>query len=156
MKKMLVLALVLPAVLMGCSNVKRNLGLERNQPDEFAVSNRAPLTIPPNFDLMPPRPGEAGPQEPDSSATAQGLILGTNTGSSVNTNSVAEKAVLSGASAGAQKPLAKVKDKADAPSVSEKLGLSNAPSGVVLDPSEEADRLINENVKTSPVMKNAR
>jgi hypothetical protein len=32
-------------------------------PDEFEVVQRAPLTIPPDFDLRPPKPGSPRPQE---------------------------------------------------------------------------------------------
>lgn len=39
------------------------MGLAPTAPDEFAVESRAPLTIPPDFDLRPPQPGAARPQE---------------------------------------------------------------------------------------------
>jgi len=45
------------ALLGGCDNPKRTLGLERTLPDEFAVVSRAPLTLPPDFALRPPQPG---------------------------------------------------------------------------------------------------
>jgi hypothetical protein len=35
---------------------------DRDRPDEFAVSRQAPLVIPPDFALNPPRPGEPRPQ----------------------------------------------------------------------------------------------
>lgn len=37
----------------------------RSSPDEFSVMNRAPLTIPPESTLRPPRPGEPRAQEID-------------------------------------------------------------------------------------------
>ena len=33
--------------------------LGRDRPDEFAVARTAPLVIPPDYSLAPPRPGEA-------------------------------------------------------------------------------------------------
>jgi hypothetical protein len=33
--------------------------LNRDRPDEFATARAAPLVIPPDFSLQPPRPGEA-------------------------------------------------------------------------------------------------
>ena len=36
--------------------------LNRDRPDEFTVSRQAPLVIPPDFALTPPRPGEPRPQ----------------------------------------------------------------------------------------------
>ncbi|MGH7063561.1 MAG: DUF3035 domain-containing protein, partial [Stellaceae bacterium] len=43
-------------------------------PDEFAVESRAPLTIPPDFDLRPPEPGAARPQEKSTSQQAEQVI----------------------------------------------------------------------------------
>jgi hypothetical protein len=39
------------------------LGLEKTSPDEFLVVKRAPLSLPPNYELRPPKPGERRPQE---------------------------------------------------------------------------------------------
>ena len=50
-------------LLQGCSGFKRTIGLEPTMPDEFAVESRAPLTIPPDYNLRPPRPGQPRPQE---------------------------------------------------------------------------------------------
>lgn len=48
------------ALLTACSgNVKENLGLKRDAPDEFRVISKPPLSIPPNFNLRPPREGES-------------------------------------------------------------------------------------------------
>ncbi|RVT92393.1 DUF3035 domain-containing protein [Sphingomonas crocodyli] len=46
--------------------------------DEFQVSKRAPLTIPPDFALVPPKPGAPRPQEADSSQQAlSAMFAGT-------------------------------------------------------------------------------
>jgi hypothetical protein len=59
----LVAAGTLFAVLAGCGDRSGNImGFEKSSPDEFAVVKRAPLTLPPNFGLRPPRPGAARPQ----------------------------------------------------------------------------------------------
>jgi len=58
----------------GCTDVKRAVGLEKVAPDEFAVESRAPLTIPPDFDLRPPQPGAGRPQEASAASKAQGAI----------------------------------------------------------------------------------
>lgn len=65
-KRFLLLAVtwaVSAAVLSGCTEFRRAIGMERSAPDEFAVESRAPLTIPPDFDLRPPQPGAPRPQE---------------------------------------------------------------------------------------------
>lgn len=37
--------------------------LDRNRPDEFAVSRAAPLVVPPDFSLSPPQAGAPRPQD---------------------------------------------------------------------------------------------
>ena len=53
-------------LLAGCGNgdsVSRAFGLTRDAPDEFKVTTRAPLSMPPDYTLRPPRPGADRPQE---------------------------------------------------------------------------------------------
>lgn len=52
-------------LLAGCAgeDLTRTFGLTRDAPDEFTVTTRAPLSMPPEFSLRPPRPGAARPQE---------------------------------------------------------------------------------------------
>lgn len=50
-------------LLAGCSDVRRTFGFDRTVPDEFAVVSRAPLTVPPDYELRPPRPGAPRPQD---------------------------------------------------------------------------------------------
>ena len=64
----------LPLLLGGCNNWKQTLGIEPVSPDEFAVESRAPLTIPPDYNLRPPEPGAARPQEASIASKAQGVI----------------------------------------------------------------------------------
>ena len=71
------LALVSVAVILslpGCSSLRQAIGLDQVGPDEFAVETRAPLTIPPDFDLRPPQPGAPRPQEVTAAQRAQKLI----------------------------------------------------------------------------------
>src|SRR5690606_13648940 len=54
----------LALALAGCGdNVRRSLGLTKQSPDEFRVVSRAPLVVPPSFNLRPPSPGAERPQE---------------------------------------------------------------------------------------------
>jgi|ERR1700733_1716124 hypothetical protein len=52
-------------LLGGCSGdtLSRTFGLTRDAPDEFTVTTRAPLSMPPDYNLRPPRPGAVRPQE---------------------------------------------------------------------------------------------
>ena len=50
--------------------------LGRDRPDEFAVARNAPLVIPPDFALTPPRPGEPVPQGADARTQALEALFG--------------------------------------------------------------------------------
>ncbi|MEQ8601787.1 MAG: DUF3035 domain-containing protein [Marivibrio sp.] len=52
------------------------LGLDKRTPDEFAVVQRAPLTLPPNFGLRPPDPDGQSNQDLQPRATAQEALFG--------------------------------------------------------------------------------
>jgi len=62
------------SLLAGCSDLKQMVGLDQPMPDEFAVEARAPLTIPPDFNLRPPEPGAPRPQEKSSEKQAEQII----------------------------------------------------------------------------------
>lgn len=59
------------------NEVRETLGLTRTAPDEFVVYSRPPLSVPPSFDLRPPRPGEEGPSVVSTEAQARETLLGT-------------------------------------------------------------------------------
>lgn len=59
-----------------CGNFKEAIGATKQSPDEFAIQTRAPLAVPPNFDLKQPQPGAPRPQEADTSLRAQQALLG--------------------------------------------------------------------------------
>src|SRR5271170_1514028 len=69
-----VACLAVSLLLPGCSGFQRAIGLEKVGPDEFAVESRAPLTIPPEFDLRPPQPGAPRPQEATTADQARKVI----------------------------------------------------------------------------------
>ena len=58
----------------GCGDLRRAVGMDRVGPDEFAVESRAPLTIPPEYDLRPPAPGAPRPQEVTATDRARRVI----------------------------------------------------------------------------------
>lgn len=68
------LALLLPS-LSGCTDLKRALGMEKVVPDEFAVVQGAPLALPPDFSLRPPKPGAAPTQEVSPTEQARQTIF---------------------------------------------------------------------------------
>ncbi|MBS0640549.1 MAG: DUF3035 domain-containing protein [Acetobacteraceae bacterium] len=64
-------------LLSGCggSSLYRTFGLTRDAPDEFTVTTRAPLSMPPDFALRPPRPGAPRPQEQSERQAAEEALV---------------------------------------------------------------------------------
>ena len=58
-------------VLSGCTALRNAAGLTKKSPDEFAVTTKAPLVIPPDFNLVPPTPGAPPSNTRDPSTTAE-------------------------------------------------------------------------------------
>ena len=67
---------VMVLALSACSDVKKQLGLTKQSPDEFKVVSRAPLSLPPDYSLRPPEPGMPRPQEGTTSQQARNAIFG--------------------------------------------------------------------------------
>lgn len=57
--------------LIGCDSLRRAAGLNKKSPDEFAVTTKAPLIIPPDFNLRPPLPGAPPTNSLDPSSSAE-------------------------------------------------------------------------------------
>jgi len=105
-------------LMTACSDVSDTLGFGRNPPDEFAVVDRPPLSLPPDFELRPPEPGAPRPQEINPAKRASTMLFGPNAklnntserGSFLNnagtdeSRSDSEKAVLEAANAGQADP----------------------------------------------------
>jgi hypothetical protein len=62
--------------LAGCQSASRAFGLAKVTPDEFRVVTKAPLTLPPDYALRPPAPGEPRPQELQPSSAARQALEG--------------------------------------------------------------------------------
>lgn len=75
MKKVFLIALGVLG-LSACDSTKEVLGLDSKPPDEFAVVKRAPLEMPPDYYLRPPRPGKQRPQELQTDEQAKQTVFG--------------------------------------------------------------------------------
>ncbi len=73
MRKVMVSGFML-ASLAACSSGAGLTG--RGAPDEFQVSRAAPLVVPPDFALVPPKPGSPQAQAADSSTQALEALFG--------------------------------------------------------------------------------
>jgi hypothetical protein len=69
------LELALALMLSACDSLRREAGLTKQAPDEFAVVTKAPLIIPPNFNLRPPAPGAPPLNQEDPEGTAQAALF---------------------------------------------------------------------------------
>lgn len=72
------LALIAIFGLSACTVAEEQFDFSKKSPDEFAVVTRAPLEMPPNYTLRPPRPGVQRPQEETSLNQAKKAIFGMN------------------------------------------------------------------------------
>ncbi len=63
-------------MLAGCGGWRQTFGLDHAPPDEFTVITQPPLSLPPDFNLRPPRPGAPRPQELGTRQTAANTVFG--------------------------------------------------------------------------------
>jgi len=68
------------AALAGCQSASKAFGLAKVTPDEFRVVTKAPLTLPPDYSLRPPEPGEPRPQELQPESAARQALEGQRSG----------------------------------------------------------------------------
>lgn len=61
--------------LGACNSVRSFAGMGPTSPDEFAVVTKAPLIIPPDYNLRPPAPGAAPTNEPPPAEAARAALF---------------------------------------------------------------------------------
>jgi len=135
----------------GCASVSRAIGATKVAPDEFRVVTQAPLSLPPDYNLRPPRPGEARPQELQPADEARVALFGEEVGQAA---SQGERTLVTAAGAGAADP--NIRDTIDfeAQGVVRRnegfvdsllaFGGSGAPRPAPLNAEDEARRLEND------------
>lgn len=146
--------------LAGCGGVKQQLGLERKSPDEFAVVKRAPLSLPPDFSLRPPRPGAPRPQEKATSDQAEETVFGGDVAAN-EAPGRGDQILLQEAGADQAHPnirQAVDRDLASMPPAQQtavkkilNIGKTQAPAASVVDAKAEAERLKNNAATGKPV-----
>ena len=161
MKNRIVLAAFCVLTLGACDSTKDQLGLNKQVPDEFKVVKRAPLDLPPDYSLRPPRPGAPRPQERSTSEQAASTVFGQETSAPVAATS-GEAALLSRAGSNAADP--NIRRTVDEETqelfdrnkpVAEKLlgigGDKTEASATVVDAKAEAERLDQNAADNKPV-----
>ncbi|HEY1837037.1 MAG: DUF3035 domain-containing protein [Rhizomicrobium sp.] len=66
---------VLSLSLAGCEAIRNAAGISKEAPDEFAVVTKAPLVVPPDYNLRPPRPGAAPTNQASPTGAAQAALF---------------------------------------------------------------------------------
>jgi hypothetical protein len=63
-------------VLVGCDTIRQAAGVTKEPPDEFAVVTKAPLVMPPDYNLRPPKPGAAPTNQYSPTESAAASMFG--------------------------------------------------------------------------------
>ena len=84
--RLALLGLVGLPLMAGCQSLRDAAGLTKQSPDEFAVVTKAPLIIPPDFNLHPPSPGAAPLNQQDPTTAAQASLFNNSDPQSVAAN----------------------------------------------------------------------
>jgi hypothetical protein len=147
--------------LGGCSAFENLGGGKKVSPDEFKIVSHSPLTMPPNAELRPPRPGEPRPQEvtpADQAKEALSPALAARpqrnqvmTGNAQGTSRTgSEQALVQRAGGGNVDPGIRSRVNQDTKTIADSdksfidsliFWQETPPSGVVLDPTKEQQRI---------------
>ena len=65
---------VMAVSLTACESIRAAAGIDKQPPDEFAVVTKAPLIIPPDYTLRPPKPGAAPLNQISPTEAAQAAL----------------------------------------------------------------------------------
>lgn len=144
--------------LAGCDSFNRAIGKTRVIPDEFQVVSNAPLAIPPDYALRPPRVGN-GPEQASATEQAKETVFRAGDTSGATAAAAPDKAMSPGEQdlikqAGATNVPSDIRQTVDADptqgvpfdrSLVDKLlfwaGPTTPPSTDTLNPSQEASRI---------------
>jgi len=63
-------------VVTGCTSTSRALGLEKSAPNEFNILTKAPLIVPPEYNLRPPAIGASSSENNYTQKIAREALLG--------------------------------------------------------------------------------
>lgn len=63
-------------IATGCTSTSRALGLEKSAPNEFNILTKAPLIVPPEYNLRPPALGASSAENNYTQKSAREALLG--------------------------------------------------------------------------------
>jgi len=156
-------------VLGGCSAFENFGGAKKVSPDEFKIVSHSPLTMPPNAELRPPRPGEPRPQEltpADQAKEALSPALAARpqrnavvTGQATASRTSSEQSLVQRAGGGGADPNIRSRVNQDTKTINDSdksfidsliFWQETPPSGVVLDPTKEQQRIRDAQASGQP------
>ena len=164
MRRTILLPLTFAAVgalaLGGCGAFENIGGGKKVSPDEFKIVSHSPLTMPPNAELRPPRPGEPRPQETSPADQAKEALSPTLAGRVQQRTAAgpkpgepgdsSEQALVAKASVGGVDPNIRSQVNRDTRTLADQdktwidsliFWQDKPPPGVILDPEKEQQRL---------------
>jgi hypothetical protein len=143
--------------LGGCSAFENLGGGKKFSPDEFRIVSHSPLTMPPNAELRPPRPGEPRPQETSTADQAREALSPTLAARNVapdakvaRSGDASERALIAKAGAGGIDPNirsqvnrdTRVIDDSNKGFIDSLIFWQDKPTpGTIVDPAKEQQRL---------------
>ncbi len=160
MNKLVVSLLTLSALtLSACESTKEQFDFSKKAPDEFAVVKRAPLAMPPSYELTAPKPGAPRPQEQSMDQVAKEAILGPDAlKASAKANGVSEGEAVLLNKTGAANVNPAIRAKVDAETAEiikdETPGIDTLKKMVGQKPSEPAPELIDPVKETLRIKEN--
>ncbi len=159
--------------LGGCSAFENLGGGKKVSPDEFKIVSHSPLTMPPNAELRPPRPGEPRPQETSPADQAKEALSPTlaarvqsqagapgKPGAAPRAGDASEQALVARASQGvAVDPNIRAQVNRDTRVIADQntsfidsliFWQDKEPAGTIIDPVKEQQRLRESQVSGKP------
>src|ERR1044071_176783 len=164
------LAALSALMLGGCSMFENLGGAKKVSPDEFKIVSHSPLTMPPNAELRPPRPGEPRPQEvtpadqakealsPTLAGRVQDRVAGKQPATPGNASEQALVAKASSGAGGVDPNIRAVVNK-DTKTIADNdksfidsliFWQDKAPSGTIIDPTKEQQRIRDAQASGQP------
>jgi hypothetical protein len=166
------LASLVPLGLTGCSAFGNLGGAKKVSPDEFKIVSHSPLTMPPNAELRPPQPGAPRPQEltpADQAKEALSPVLagrsqqprapGAGPGSTTGASGSEQALVAKIGASGPIDPNIRSRVNQDTKTLNDNsksfvdsliFWQDPTPSGVVVDPTKEQQRLRDAQASGQP------
>ena len=165
-------------VLGGCGAFENLGGGKKVSPDEFKIVSHSPLTMPPNAELRPPRPGEPRPQEVTPAEQAKEALSPVLAGRSQQARGAGGAAAAGGRTGSEQALVQKAGQSAGGggidPNIRSRVNQDTktindsdksfidslifwqdkGPSGTIIDPTKEQQRLRDAQAAGQPVTGN--